>query len=280
MARSINRNASSGSPSDNVRGFIPPQTDAERILMRHVEDLCRVCEKRGIARYTGFLNDREQLLAKAAVPKNAGVVARFTGGVPNAERKMLCVTPFGMTEEECVVPIACVKVLPKLISGAKPPVHKDYLGSLMGLSFERSCIGDILLPEDAKGAAYLFVQENVLPLVLQEFTSVGRICVQTQEIAFADLPDFAQVNRELQSTTVPSLRLDAVLAAMMRCSRGMAADYIAAGRVEINHLPTTSQHTGVYPQDIFTIRGKGRYQLVSLQGKSKKDRFIIEYFRF
>ena len=42
-----------------VRGFVPARTDEERFLMRHVEDLARAAEGRGIARYSGFLSDRE-----------------------------------------------------------------------------------------------------------------------------------------------------------------------------------------------------------------------------
>ena len=60
-----------------VRGFVPARTDEERFLMRHVEDLARAAEGRGIARYSGFLSDREQDLARAAlnradVPESPG----------------------------------------------------------------------------------------------------------------------------------------------------------------------------------------------------------------
>ena len=35
--------------------------------MRRAQDLCRIAENRGVARYSGFLSDREQSLAKAAL---------------------------------------------------------------------------------------------------------------------------------------------------------------------------------------------------------------------
>lgn len=94
------------------------------------------------------------------------------------------------------------------------------------------------------------------------------------------MPEFAQAERRLQTATVSSLRLDAVLAAMLRCSRGMAAELVAAGRVEINHLPVSSAHAPVYESDVFTVRGKGRFRLTALPGKSKKDRQIIEFFQY
>ena len=77
-----------------------------------------------------------------------------------------------------------------------------------------------------------------------------------------------------------ALRLDAVLAAMLHCSRGAAAALIEAGRVEINHLPTESVHAPVYEGDIFTIRGRGRFALTALPGKTRKDRQIIEFFQY
>lgn len=51
--------ASSSDTANAVRGFVPPQNDDERRLMRRVEELCRVAVSRGIPRYTGFLSDRE-----------------------------------------------------------------------------------------------------------------------------------------------------------------------------------------------------------------------------
>ena len=61
--------ASSSDTANAVRGFVPPQNDDERRLMRRVEELCRVAVSRGIPRYTGFLSDREQSLAQAACNK-------------------------------------------------------------------------------------------------------------------------------------------------------------------------------------------------------------------
>ena len=84
----------------------------------------------------------------------------------------------------------------------------------------------------------------------------------------------------MRTATVSSLRLDAVLAAMLHCSRGVAVELITAGRVEINHLPADKPHAPVYEGDVFTVRGKGRFGLTALPGKSKKARLIIEYFQY
>ena len=140
-----------------VRGFVPARTDEERFLMRHIEDLARTAQSRGIARYSGFLSDREQELARAALGR-AGLEEgfRFDGGWPEAERRILCLEPEYSYPEN---PICCVQLQCRAQAGAVLPAHKDYLGSLMGLEIRREALGDIILPPDAPGTAYVFALE-------------------------------------------------------------------------------------------------------------------------
>lgn len=262
-----------------VRGFVPARTDEERFLMRHVEDLARAAEGRGIARYSGFLSDREQDLARAALNR-ADVPEsdyHFEGGWPGAERKLLCLEPEGCYPAS---PLCCVKLTCRTLSGAALPSHKDYLGSLMGLALKREALGDILLPADAPGTAYVFALEPAAKLICRELCQAGRTEVSTRLLEPEEIPAFSAPERQLLTATVSSLRLDAVLSAMLHVSRGTAAELIEAGRVEINHLPVEKPHAPVYEQDVFTVRGKGRFRLTALPGKSKKDRSIIEFFQY
>ena len=262
-----------------VRGFVPARNDEERYLMRHIEDLARTASSRGIARYSGFLSDREQQLAQAALNRTdmPEDEIRFDGGWPGAERKLLCLEPVDSTPAS---PLCCVRLQCRALPGAQLPAHKDYLGSLMGLELRREALGDIVLPEDQPGVAYVFALEPAAELICQELRQAGHTDLTAEMQPLETLPAFPQAERPRQTATVSSLRLDAVLAAMLRCSRGMAAELVTAGRVEINHLPAESVHAPVYEDDVFTVRGKGRFQLTALPGKSKKDRLIIEYFQY
>ena len=257
-----------------VRGFVPARTDEERFLMRHIEDLADAAFSRGIARYSAFLSDREQDLARAALGR-AGVRDgwRFDGGWPEAERRVLCLEP-EHSYGEC--PVRCVQLQCRALPGAVLPAHKDYLGSLMGLELRREALGDIVLPADTPGTAYVFALETAGELICRELLQVGRTEVTTTLLSLDEVPEFPQAERKTQTATVSSLRLDAVLAAMLHCSRGQACEWIAAGRVEINHLPAESAHAPVYEGDVFTVRGKGRFGLTALPGKSKKDRCQVQ----
>ena len=261
-----------------VRGFVPARNDEERYLMRHIEDLANAAFSRGTARYSAFLSDREQDLARAALGR-AGVRDgwRFDGGWPDAERRVLCLEP-EYSYGEC--PVRCVQLQCRALPGAALPAHKDYLGSLMGLALKREALGDILLPADAPGTAYVFALESAAKLICRELCQAGRTEVSTRLLEPDEIPVFPAPERQLLTATVSSLRLDAVLSAMLHVSRGTAAELIEAGRVEINHLPVEKPHAPVFEQDVFTVRGKGRFRLTALPGKSKKDRSIIEFFQY
>lgn len=269
--------ASSSNSVSAVRGFVPPQNEDERRLMHRVEELCRVADAREIPRYTGFLSDREQSLAQAACHRAGFSSMRFWGGYDQAERKVLCLEPPQAWREE---PLACLQLKAMALSGEKAPGHRDYLGSILGLGLDRVCVGDLVQdPEDA-AVFYAVVLADKQAFIAAELTSAGRCPVQVT--CCDDLPErIAQgVQRATREATVPSLRVDAVLAAMMHTSRTRAAEYIAAGRVEINHLPLRSSHETVFAQDIFTVRGVGRYRLTEIGGRSRKDRVFISFFQY
>lgn len=273
MARSIDSD-----PAPRAqRGFVPARSEEERYLMRHIEDLARTAQSRGIARYSGFLSDREQELAQAALHRAEASCYSFAGGWPGAERRLLCIEPEGCFP---ACPLRCVRLTCRALPGAALPEHKDYLGSLMALELRREALGDIVLPAGQPGVAYVFALEPAAQLICRELRQAGHTDLTAEPVPLEQLPDFPQAERTLQTATVSSLRLDSVLAAMLRCSRGQAAELIAAGRVEINHLPGSSAHAPVYEHDVFTVRGKGRFSLEALPGKSKKDRWIISFFQY
>ena len=261
-----------------VRGFVPARTDEERFLMRHIEDLARTAQSRGIARYSGFLSDREQELARAALGR-AGLEEgfRFDGGWPEAERKVLCIEPPDSWPEE---PVAVLHFTAPQQGGSAVPGHRDYLGAILGLGLDRACLGDILPdPADAR-SVYAFVLEDKADFIASNLTEAGRSPVHVERCDAVPEEVLRGPERQTQDATVPSLRADTVLAAMMRTSRSIAAQAIQSGRVEVNHVPLRTAHEDVFEGDIFTVRGVGRYRLVAIGGKSRKDRIFITFYQY
>lgn len=266
--------AFSSDPQTAVRGFVPPQNEEERRLMRRAEELCQVAQQRDMPRYTGFLSDREQLLAKAGCDRAGCSCIRFWGGYAGAERQVLCIEPPDTWQEEPLAVLRCTAY------GEDTPTHRDYLGAILGLGLERVCVGDLLQDPENPQVFYALVLENKADFIAAELTGAGHTTVKAERCDTLP-PHLAQgIERELHEATVSSLRADAVLAAMMHTSRTRAAEYIAAGRVEINHVPLRAAHEPAYAQDIFTVRGVGRYRLAAIGGKSRKDRLFISYYQY
>lgn len=269
--------ASSSDASKPVRGFLPPQNDAEHRLMRRVEELCNLARSRGIPRYTGFLSDREQVLARAAANRAGCDCIRFWGGYPGAERQVLCIELPEAWQQD---PVACLRITAHLAAGQAAPQHRDLLGAVLGLGIERVCLGDIRPDPDAPGTSYLFLMEDKVEFVAANLFEAGRTRVSAEPCDTPPETVLAEPEREIRQGTVSSLRADSVLGAMLHISRGQAAALISEGRVEVGHVPLRSAHEPVFEGDLFTVRGKGRFRLCEVGGKSRSDRTFIRFFQY
>lgn len=75
--------------SSDLRGYIPPADDDERLFVRRLGDLVQAVRQRGMSRSTPFLSDRQQELARAALAGLGFEGYAFDGGYPDAERRIL-----------------------------------------------------------------------------------------------------------------------------------------------------------------------------------------------
>ncbi len=257
-----------------MRGYIPPNTDEERIFYRRVQDVAAAAQKSGKARFLCFLSDRQQQLATAALSKTQGTQHRFFGGIDSAERKMLAV--FCVDVENSSFPISTLSIT--CSGNFEKLTHRDYLGALMALNINRENLGDIMLTNTG---ALLFCHERFADIIKDEFDSVGRISVSVNSANEDDFCNVAKLHeREGKTAFVASLRLDAVVAAFLNVGRSRAVQIINAKNVQINHIQMTSSNEKVYEGDIFTIKGVGKFNLCSVGSLSKKGRIAINFYKY
>lgn len=245
--------------------------------MHRVQELCALAQQRGIPRNTGFLSDREQALATAALHREACTFARFWGGWEHAERKVLCLEP---PDTWSVEPVAALRLTALNAQAPRVPGHREYLGAILGLGLDRACLGDILPDPQDPCTMYAFVLEDKVTFLTDELHQAGSWSVRAEVCEQIPAQALQEPERELHETTVASLRADAVLASMMHTSRTLAAQAISAGKVEINHLPLRSAAEPVYTGDLFTVRGAGRWRVREVGGTSRKGRLFITYFQY
>lgn len=253
------------------RGYIPPVDDEERMFVRRVRELAGAAQSSGAPRQTAFLNDRQQALACAALSAAGCAGYHFDGGYPEAERKILCL--HGETDKDAAPRFSCLFL--ETMGERTALSHRDYLGALLSLGVKRECVGDILTCD---AGAYVFLLDTVAPLLREELSRVGRCTVRARAAKAQELPE--QAERPLRKVSIASLRLDALLAAMLHISRADAAGLVKSGAVEINHVPTASVHAEVYENDTFSIRGYGKYHLSEIGSQSRKGRIFVSYFEY
>ncbi|MGE9972105.1 RNA-binding protein [Candidatus Pseudoscillospira sp. SGI.172] len=248
------------------------QTAGERTLLARALDRLEQAQ-RGVPACTAFLSGAEQeaverLLSAAGRPRHL-----FSGGFPDAERKVCAFLPDWQEEDGWEPPFTALRCRWR---AGESLTHRDLLGAVLGQGLEREKVGDILVRPDS---CDLLVMRELAPYLLQNLDSAGRVRLKTEEISLEGIEP-PQVTGKTVRDTVSTPRLDAVLSSGFSIARGKAADLISAGKVELNHRPCVKPDRAVAQGDVITCRGLGKCVLRELGGLSKKGRTMLVLERY
>lgn len=237
-------------------------------LLRRLQDLSRRCDRAGIVTHSAFLTPTEQAAALAWAARSRGPVLRLFGGGTDCERKIALFLPEELSPEQASAqaPLSAVK----LEAAFGTPGHRDYLGALLALGVRREWIGDIRVLGQT---AWVFCLPTVA-VQLAELRQAGRVSVKGTVVPLSAVPEPEYRTRELRFT-VQSLRFDAVVGEMFRISRSQAVKLIAAGAAKLNDLPCLKNDAPVGEGDVISLRGHGKGSILSVGGRSKKDRLFL-----
>lgn len=240
--------------------------------------------ERYVQGYSSFLTPKEQIIAsKVLARKKFDCVTFFFGGYDGSERNRLFAVPeylavegeynaksirenFADAISEAVVPIKVQG------SGYKKLTHRDYLGSLLGLGIERSVVGDIALLDEF--SAVVFCDGKIAEYILLELKKIGS---DTVKVKAFEMPDDFESKREFQkiSDTVASARFDCVVSALCGLSREKANGVIRIGEAELDYFCEERPDRTVSEGSIISVRGYGKFVIVSLSEQTKKGRLRL-----
>ncbi len=246
------------------------QNPEDKLFLAHVLDKESVCVHKNIPSEGDFLDARQQALVLAIAP-HLTVKPTLWGGYADAERKMLFFLPEYLTEPGA----DSLMIIKAEHRDAKPPGHRDYLGSILGLGVKREGVGDILVEDSG---AQIIVRASLADFFLTNYTSAGRVhlSVSSLPISALEIPEKEPV---FKTASLASLRADAVLAAAFSVSRTLAAEAVRAGKVHLNNLPLLKGDKVLSVGDKVRWQGKGRFVLAETGGTSRKGRLFVT-FRF
>lgn len=237
-----------------MKNFSPINSE-EKEFCRHISDL--TSKQFFYPRFTAFLTEREQMLAKFTA-ESAGTVYSFWGGHEAAVRRMFS-SPAAQPEN---FPLEATTFF---FREKDKLTHRDFLGSLMSLGIKRDQIGDISV---ADGAAVVFASKTVIPL-LGEIEKVGRVGVRLQSGICVALPkqEFDEI-----SVVCASNRIDALISAVCGLSREKSASIVKSGAAIINGVQCSSASENVDEGDTFSVKGYGKFIFESVGNPTKKGK--------
>lgn len=235
-----------------------------------VLDRLFICKTRQKPAFTNFYDPAKWTAFYNAL-KSEDVQIKTFGGTADCERRMLGFFP---SENEIDFPISRLQIKHNGKFN-KTPRHQDYLGSILGLGFDRSRIGDIFLGEDY---SEIFVHKDISEYLCEQLDQVGKTPV-TVKILSKDEPGLAKVEEIEGQLNLASMRLDVLVAAAFNLSRGKVVPLIRGEKVFVNWTPCIDTNRQVKLGDMITLRGYGRIRIGDILGKTKKDRLRVAVFR-
>ena len=241
---------------------------SDDVLRARIEDLVCLCEKRGTPCFLGFLDLREQAVARLVLSSLLDTDRyTFYGGYPEAERCVLSVYPAYYVAEPADFPLCAVAFRYRT---QRRLSHRDVLGTLMSAGIRRDAVGDILCGE---GLSVAFLSNDIARYVCEQIDRIGGEGVQTIPNYDGELP--LSVEYEPIRETVASPRLDGIVKALIHCSREKAAELIRIGSVSVDHRPTASVSTMISANTTVSVRGYGRYVIRQIGPETKKGRLTL-----
>lgn len=245
-------------------------SDDDKQLIAQLNDGIDLCLTRQKPYFMPFMSERKQALLLSELKKAYFDNYLFFGGYGDSERKMLGL--FFDEPSESSFPIFAVEFS---FRKCDKLTHRDFLGSLMSLGIERETVGDILVED---GRAVVFVKTELSDYVKSQISKVGRIGVK---VADADLSKLPQ-GRGFEEKTyiVSSLRLDNIVAAVCKLSREKTRTVIMSESACVNFEETKNVSLNLKENDVFTIRGKGKFVLKSILGTTGKGRIRISVIHY
>lgn len=251
------------------------KTPEEKELAVKLLDKITIVQRRGLPQATDFLDPHLQEFAVRILEQIPEILWETQGTSPLAERCRILMYQDGAAfelqgDDSSHEGYVCLLKCEGSFSGTKV-THRDFLGAFLGTGIKREKLGDIWVLEDgcavaaaAELAGYLEQQDirvRGVPLSIRKIEP-GQLVTPRQE-------------GKIITTTVSSLRLDAIAAAGFSTSRAKLSKEISAGKLKVNWQDTTKLDFGLKEGDVLSVRGRGRVILREVAGESKKGRIKI-----
>lgn len=245
-------------------------SDRDKLFCSKLDDAVELCLTRQKPYFFSFMSERKQIVAKNYLKSVCFDNYAFFGGYENSERKVL-----GLFFDEPSEDYFPVSPIAFKFRKCDKLSHRDFLGALMSLGIEREAVGDILIED---GRCVTFVKSELKDYITSQIFKIGNVGINFDTYNSVNLP--CGRGLEEQSYIVSSLRLDNVVAAITGLSREKTKTLILSGCVGVNFVPEQNVSRIIKIDTTLTIRGRGKFILNDISGKTKKGRIKISVLHY
>lgn len=245
----------------------------ERLIGARALDVAEKALRSGEPVATGFLDPTGREIAQGVLGSISTVSTRTYGGYTQAEYQVLLVYPTFYLTELLDPALHAIQVSGNFAEDSVN--HGDFLGAILSTGLQRDRVGDIILTPTGCQAV---VSVQALAILLNQLRQVKNVPVQVEEIDLEQLAVTPQRVKNL-STTVASLRLDAVAAYGFGMSRTKMVREIKGGRLKLNWRVILDPAQTVAVGDVISMRGRGRVNVDEVKGETRKGRIALALTR-
>lgn len=260
--------------------------DEHELLKRRILELAERSLERGYPTHTAFIPLSEQNVLKeleaegrANLQDSRVASAHFFayGGVAESESKVYFFLPDFLDKEnelemeKAGATILCLHIEGKKAAFAEELSHRDYLGSLMNLGYERDQFGDILVQEKE---AYVYLFKNIAEDVVKSLIRIRQTSVKCSLLAPQDCP--FSIQKEEKTINIASPRLDAVIAEVFALSRLEAQRLVESGAVRLGAKVVENNAVFLRGGELLSVRGKGKFLYEGEEKTSRKGRLFAK----
>ena len=244
-------------------------------LQKRLKDLADQSYKQNVFTFSGFLG-----LAELDVYYRMEKELRYScpelfGGDGDTERKIIrfgSAVDFGYEEE---YPISCIHVKPLITKFSDDFSHRDFLGALMNLGIERSCIGDIRV---GNREGYLYCLSSMVDFIIENLIQIKRTHVNCESVE-----GMGKIQEEEISPVevlVSSLRIDGCLSKLYKISRTESILLFQSGRVYVDGRLVENNSRMLKTGESINVRGYGKFIFQGIKYESKKGKLCLSILRY
>ena len=154
--------------------------------------------------------------------------------------------------------------------------HKEILGSLFSHNLSDDTFGDIVIYDNKY---YIVVLNKVKEYLKTNYKTIGNKKIELIEKELTEVNDYKLKFREYKFN-VSSLRIDNILSKLIPTSRNISKQYKMDKKINLNYSILKNTNYILKENDIFGIRGVGKFKLISINKSSKNDKYSVSINKY